>query len=102
MTALIVALALIVAALVVAGIQLRCSKVNPKLEYLGDLVRSRVIVTTKDDQAIRGVLAADYPDCIVLDAPEFLEAPAVEQLKGRAVVLRSNIGWIQVLSDDGS
>jgi len=74
----------------------------PVLRYMGELVRHRVVAHTKDDRSIRGVLVSDYPDCILLDAPEYLAEPETTQLKGRAVILRSNLAWIQVLSNDGS
>lgn len=72
------------------------------LDHLGELVRVRVIVHTRDDRSIRGVLVSDYPDCIVLDAPEYLGEPQIQEIAGRAVILRPNLAWIQVLSNDGS
>jgi small nuclear ribonucleoprotein (snRNP)-like protein len=70
-------------------------------EYFRELVRRRVLVHTKDDRSIRGVLCADYEDCVVLDAPEYLGEAQVEKLSGPAVIPSQNLSWIQVLSDDG-
>jgi small nuclear ribonucleoprotein (snRNP)-like protein len=83
----------------------RLAPLPKPLDALGELVRDRVIVHTKDDRAIRGVLLEAYPDCVVIDAPEYLVEPEVQILKGRALIERSNVAWIQVLSagdDDGS
>ena len=70
--------------------------------YVKQLVRLRVVANTKDGQSIRGVLAGEHRDCIVLDAPEYLGEAQVEKLSGQAVIPRENLAWIQVLSNDGS
>jgi small nuclear ribonucleoprotein (snRNP)-like protein len=71
------------------------------LDHFADLVRRRVIVHTRDGQSIRGALVGEYRDCLVLEAAEFLrEAPAVEDIGGRAVIERKNVSWLQVLADD--
>jgi hypothetical protein len=70
--------------------------------YIDDLVRLRVIAHTKDDQSIRGVLVASHPDCIVLEAAEYLDEAKTESLSGTPVIPRSNLSWLQVLSDAGS
>lgn len=70
--------------------------------YLRRLVRGRVIVHTTDNRSLRGVLAAEYRDCIVLEAPEYLgEAGEPNELAGRAVILREKLSWLQELGNDG-
>lgn len=61
------------------------------------LVRARVVVHTKDDRSLRGVLAAEHADCLVLAQPEWLGEAMPERMPGEVVVLLSNVSWIQVL-----
>lgn len=61
------------------------------------LVRRRVVVHTKDDRSIRGVLTHNYRDCMVLAQPEYLHEAKPTELEGDAVILRDNIAWLQVL-----
>lgn len=61
------------------------------------LVRSRVVVHTRDDQSIRGILTASYRDCFVLAEPQYLGEAQPSDLEGRAVILRDNVAWLQVL-----
>lgn len=60
------------------------------------LVRASVIAHTKDDQSIRGVLKAEYRDCIVLAEPHYLHEAKEDSLKGDAVIPRDNLSWLQV------
>lgn len=58
--------------------------------------RYRVVLHTKDDRSIRGVLSEVHRDCMVITEPEYL-AEAAQPLKGRAVIERSNVSWFQVI-----
>lgn len=61
------------------------------------LRRRRVVVQTKDDRSIRGVLTSSYHDCVVLAQPEYLHEAKANELEGDAVILRENVSWLQVL-----
>jgi hypothetical protein len=63
------------------------------------LRRRRVVVHTKDEYSIKGVLAATYRDCLVIAEPEYLDAAQPANLKGRVVVPRANIAFLQVVED---
>ena len=66
------------------------------------IVKKRVQVTTKDGLAIEGVLIRKRPEFVIehpdlhVEAPEGGD-PEKVQLQGRAVILRENISYIQVL-----
>jgi hypothetical protein len=64
------------------------------------LVRRRVVVHTKDDSSIRGVLTATHADCYLIGRPEYLNEAAPQELQGEALVLRSNVSWIQILGGE--
>lgn len=75
--------------------------------WLDRLHRERVIVHTKDDQSIRGLIGEAYRDCVVLAEAEYLlkdvEAPSEKktvELDGRPVIPRENIAWVQKLSEE--
>ena len=63
------------------------------------LEKRRVVVHTKDDQSIRGVLLAAHRDSLRLGSVEYLERAREEArgIPGEALVLRSNVSWLQVL-----
>lgn len=64
------------------------------------LVRSRVVVHTRDNRSLRGVLAASYRDCLRLVHAEYLEEAKPAELDGDVVVLRENISFVQVLGGE--
>ena len=68
--------------------------------WLRRLERSRVIVHTKDDRSIRGVLVGVWPDCVVLSSAEYL-ADTVTPLDGDPVIPRENVAWLQRLAAHG-
>jgi small nuclear ribonucleoprotein (snRNP)-like protein len=70
--------------------------------YIRKLTRQRVIVHTRDDQSIRGVLKEVHPDCIVITAAQYLDKATTEDVSGTPVIPRENVAWLQVLSDAGS
>lgn len=57
----------------------------------------RVVVHTRDDQSIRGVLTGVHVDGLVLEAPEYLGEAKPSEVDGRAFVPASNFGWAQLL-----
>lgn len=61
------------------------------------LERRRVVIHTKDDRSIRGVLTKNYRDCLVLAQAEYLHEAKPTELEGDAVILRDNVSWLQVL-----
>lgn len=61
------------------------------------LRRRTVVVHTRDDQSIRGVLTEAYHDCLVLAEPRYLGEAKAEEIKGSAVVPRENVAWLQVV-----
>lgn len=62
--------------------------------------RDRVVVNTKDDQSLRGVLVEVHKDCLVLADAEYLPTADGEPtpIDGRPLILTANVAWIQVLS----
>jgi hypothetical protein len=71
---------------------------------LGRFVRDRVIVHTRDAQSLRGFVAADYDDLVVLEHAERLtSAPGDTGLEARATpvgtigVLHANVSVVQIL-----
>lgn len=57
----------------------------------------RVVLQTKDDRSLRGVLAGVYRDCVVIGHFEYLEEANPVDLPGEATVLRENLSWIHKL-----
>jgi small nuclear ribonucleoprotein (snRNP)-like protein len=57
----------------------------------------RVVLQTKDDRSLKGVLLAAYPDCVVVGHFEYLEEANPVDLPGEATVLRENLSWIHQL-----
>jgi Tfp pilus assembly protein PilV len=64
---------------------------------LAGLTRQEVVVQTKDDRAIRGMLKAHYSQAVVLAQPRYLDEVQPVDLEGEVVVDRANISWLQVL-----
>ena len=64
---------------------------------LDRLVGERVVLQTRDDRSIRGVLAGVYLDCVVIGHFEYLHEAQVTELPGEATVLFGNLSWIHKL-----
>ena len=62
--------------------------------------RQRVVIHTADDQSLRGFLRAAYRDHFVLSDAEYLAEGATTAIEGDAVVLRSNVAWLQILGSE--
>lgn len=58
----------------------------------------RVVVHTKDDKSIRGVLVADHVDAITIATPEYLHEASGTDLPGDVLVLKQNVSFIQGLA----
>lgn len=61
------------------------------------LIGSRVVIHTKDDQSLRGVLLKVYRDSVKLDAPEYLAEAQPTNLPGYALIERANVSWYHEL-----
>jgi type II secretory pathway pseudopilin PulG len=61
------------------------------------LVGQRVVLQTKDDRSLRGVLVGVYADCVAIGHFEYLEEANPVDLPGEATVLHSNLSWIHKL-----
>lgn len=80
--------------LVIAATLITCGSVY-QARGIRRLVRQRVIVHTKTGHSIGGILVGEFTDCLRLEEPKYLGENA--DLSGEAVVLRSDISWLQVL-----
>lgn len=66
--------------------------------WLRRLEREQVVVHTKDDRSLKGVLVNAHKDCLVLTQYHYLsETTSNDPLPGEAVVLRDNVSWLQRL-----
>lgn len=61
------------------------------------LVGERVVLQTKDDRSLKGVLVGSYPDCVVIGHFQYLEEANPVDLPGEATVLHGNLSWIHKL-----
>lgn len=61
------------------------------------LVGERVVVQTKDDRSLRGVLVGAYRDCLVVGHFEYLDEAQVTELPGEATVRFDNLSWVHKL-----
>lgn len=68
---------------------------------IGGLERRLVVVHTKDDRSIRGVMVGVHDDCLVLGSAAYLGDP-VAPLGGDVIVPRSSVSWLQRLDDEGA
>jgi small nuclear ribonucleoprotein (snRNP)-like protein len=61
------------------------------------LVGERVVLQTKDDRSIRGVLTGCYRDCVAVSHVEYLDEAKPAELPGEALVRFDNLSWIHKL-----
>lgn len=61
------------------------------------LVGERVVLQTKDDRSMQGVLVGEYADCVAIGHFKYLEEANPLDLPGEATVLHSNLSWIHKL-----
>lgn len=57
----------------------------------------RVVVQTKDDRSLRGILHAVYRDCLVIAHFEYLNEAQPTDLPGEAVIRFDNLSWMHKL-----
>lgn len=57
----------------------------------------RVVLQTKDDRSLRGVLVGVYSDCVTIGHFEYLGEANPVDLPGEATVLHANLSWIHKL-----
>lgn len=67
------------------------------MRWISRLVRRTIVVHMTDGQSIRGVLAGEYRDCLVLIHASYLGSESVTKVDGEVVVPRERVGWIQDL-----
>jgi hypothetical protein len=65
------------------------------------LVGERVVVQTKDDRSLRGVLVGAYADCLVVGHFEYLNEAQAAELPGEATVRFDNLSWVHKLGVGG-
>ena len=61
------------------------------------LIGERVVLQTRDDRSLRGVLTGVYADCVVISHFEYLDEANPTGLPGDATVLVGNLSWIHRL-----
>lgn len=57
----------------------------------------RVVLQTKDDRSLQGVLMDVFRDCVVIGHFHYLEEANPVELPGEATVLHQNLSWIHKL-----
>lgn len=74
-----------------------------------ELESRTVVVHTRDDQSIRGVLVKEYADCVALEAAVYIRQGQLARderrtvnLDGRALIPAANIAWFQALPASAS
>jgi hypothetical protein len=91
----LIALAIVTAALLAAGGLIAVT--TRQRRGLRRLVGERVVLQTKDDRSLRGVLAGTYRDCVAISHFQYLEEANPVDLPGEATVLHDNLSWIHKL-----
>jgi hypothetical protein len=61
------------------------------------LVGERVVLQTRDDRSIRGVLTGVYADCVAVSHFEYLNEAQATGLPGEATVRFDNLSWVHKL-----
>lgn len=64
---------------------------------LSRLRGERVVLQTKDDRSLQGVLVGVYKDCVAIAHFRYLDEANPHDLPGEATVLRDNLSWIHKL-----
>lgn len=78
-----------------AGVALAWRRLRPAPTIVG----RTVVIVTKDDETIRGVMVAEHSDQLHLrDAVYVSQGEGTRAIGGLFVVLRSNIGWMHLPS----
>lgn len=88
---------LVVAAITVAAVVVAVAFALRSRHGLHRLVGERVVVQTRDDRSLRGVLVAVYRDCVVVGHFEYLNEAQVAELPGEATVRFDNLSWVHKL-----
>lgn len=66
-------------------------------QHRRSLITKTVVVNTKDDQSIRGVLYAQHSDRLSLTQAVYIDGQSELPINGLTHVPLSNIAWIQEL-----
>lgn len=65
---------------------------------LKGLVGERVVLQTKDEKSLRGVLVGVHNDCVTISNVEYLHQGKADELPGEALVLLGNLSWLHRLA----
>lgn len=65
--------------------------------HLERLRGERVVLQTKDDRSLRGVLVGVHKDCLALAHFTYLDEANPVDLPGEATVLYENVSWVHRL-----
>jgi small nuclear ribonucleoprotein (snRNP)-like protein len=89
----IVALSALALATVAAVAYILVSRRRSLRRLLGE----RVVLQTRDDRSLRGVLTGVYVDCVAVSHFEYLDEAQAAGLPGEATVRFDNLSWIHRL-----
>ena len=64
------------------------------------LVNERVVVHTRDDRSVRGVLVAAPAGWLVLRAPEYLSDARSTEMPGEVWIERANLSWLHRVGEE--
>lgn len=90
---IVAALAACVAVLVIGAVV----AVARSRRGIGSLVGERVVLQTRDDRSLRGVLVGSYRDCVVIGHFQYLSEANPTDLPGEATVRFDNLSWVHRL-----
>lgn len=62
----------------------------------------RVVLQTKDNRSLRGVLVAAHKDSAQIASVEYLDEAKSTDLPGEALVLFENLSWVHRLAPAGA
>lgn len=72
------------------------------MRWLKRITASTVVVHLTDEQSIRGVLWAVHADCLILRHATYLAQDASSTVDGEVVIPRTQVAWMQVLTEVNS
>lgn len=67
------------------------------MRWIPRLIRREIITHLTDGQSIRGMLAGEYRDSLVLSHAAYLGSEGSMRVDGEVVIPRDKVAWIQVL-----
>lgn len=77
--------------------ELRTERERVAAHVAPSLVAQTVVIQTRDDQTIRGVLVAEHVDRLYLEQAVYVESPKQQSsIGGLTIVPRANVAWMQI------